>query len=65
MLADLGVSKMRLMTNNPSKFGGLAGYGLEISERVPIQMPSTPSNARYLETKRDRMGHIMSDEGEE
>ena len=65
ILADLGVSKMRLMTNNPSKFGGLAGYGLEISERVPIQMPSTPSNARYLETKRDRMGHIMSDEGEE
>ena len=65
ILADLGVSKMRLMTNNPSKFGGLAGYGLEISERVPIQMPSTPSNARYLDTKRDRMGHIMTDEGEE
>ena len=64
MLADLGVSTMRLMSNNPSKFGGLAGYGLEISERVPIQMQATPSNARYLDTKRDRMGHIMSDEGE-
>ncbi len=64
MLADLGVSTMRLMTNNPSKFGGLAGYGLEISERVPIQIASTPSNARYLDTKRDRMGHIMTDEGE-
>ena len=64
MLADLGVSTMRLMTNNPSKFGGLAGYGLEISERVPIQIAATPSNARYLDTKRDRMGHIMSDEGE-
>ena len=64
MLADLGVSTMRLMSNNPSKFGGLAGYGLEISERVPIQMQATPSNARYLDTKRDRMGHIMTGEGE-
>lgn len=62
MLADLGVSSMRLMTNNPSKFGGLAGYGLEITERVPIQIHSTPNRARYLDTKRDRMGHLMDEE---
>ncbi len=60
ILADLGVSSMRLMTNNPSKFGGLAGYGLEIVERVPIQVSSTPNRSRYLDTKRDRMGHIMN-----
>lgn len=62
MLADLGVTQMRLMTNNPSKFGGLAGYGLEITERVPIQVQSTPNRARYLDTKRDRMGHMMTSE---
>ena len=62
ILADLGISKMRLMTNNPSKFGGLAGYGLEITERVPIQISANPSNTRYLDTKRDRMGHLMTNE---
>lgn len=61
ILADLGVSSMRLMTNNPSKFGGLAGYGLTITDRVPIQMTPTPSNTDYLDTKRDRMGHLMTD----
>ena len=64
MLADLGVSRMRLMTNNPSKFGGLAGYGLEITERVPLQILATPDRARYLDTKRDRMGHVMPSEGD-
>lgn len=62
MLADLGISAMRLMTNNPSKFGGLTGYGLEIVERVPIQVQSTPNRERYLDTKRDRMGHLMAEE---
>lgn len=59
ILTDLGVTTMRLMTNNPSKFGGLEGFGLDIVERV--QMPSriTPQNTDYLRTKRDRMGHLI------
>jgi len=63
ILADLGVSSMRLMTNNPTKYGGLEGYGLEIVERVPIEINSTANRARYLETKRTRMGHLMSGSG--
>jgi 3,4-dihydroxy 2-butanone 4-phosphate synthase/GTP cyclohydrolase II len=59
ILADLGVTKMRLMTNNPSKYGGLEGYGLEIVERVPIEITATPTSQRYLATKRDRMGHMI------
>jgi len=59
ILADLGISSMRLMTNNPSKFGGLEGYGLEITERVPIEIEPNPENIRYLETKRARMGHDL------
>jgi 3,4-dihydroxy 2-butanone 4-phosphate synthase/GTP cyclohydrolase II len=59
ILVDLGVSKMRLMTNNPSKRGGLEGYGLEIVERVPIISTPTPENVRYLRTKRERMGHLL------
>jgi 3,4-dihydroxy 2-butanone 4-phosphate synthase/GTP cyclohydrolase II len=50
---------MRLMTNNPSKRGGLEGYGLEIIERVPIITEPTKENVRYLETKRERMGHLL------
>ncbi len=61
ILADLGVSAMRLMTNNPTKFGGLEGYGLEITERVPIEVDPNPENIRYLETKRTRMGHDLHD----
>lgn len=59
ILTDLGVTTMRLMTNNPSKFGGLEGFGLDIVDRV--QMPSriTPENTDYLRTKRDRMGHLI------
>ena len=60
ILADLGVTKMRLMTNNPSKYGGLEGYGLEIVERVPIEISATPTSERYLATKRSRMGHIIN-----
>ena len=59
ILRDLGVRKMRLMTNNPTKYVGLAGYGLEIEERVPIEIPPNDVNAHYLETKRDRMGHLI------
>jgi 3,4-dihydroxy 2-butanone 4-phosphate synthase/GTP cyclohydrolase II len=60
ILADLGVSAMRLMTNNPAKYGGLEGYGLEITERVGIETDITADNERYLATKRDRMGHLLT-----
>jgi 3,4-dihydroxy 2-butanone 4-phosphate synthase/GTP cyclohydrolase II len=59
ILRDLNVRKMRLMTNNPTKYVGLAGYGLEIEERVPIEIPPNDVNRSYLETKRDRMGHLI------
>lgn len=62
ILRDLGVTKMRLMSNNPTKRAGLVGYGLEIVENVPIEIPSNPYNEQYLKAKRDRMGHtIMQD----
>ena len=51
---------MRLMTNNPSKYGGLEGFGLTIAGRVAIESVPTDENRRYLETKRDRMGHILT-----
>jgi 3,4-dihydroxy 2-butanone 4-phosphate synthase/GTP cyclohydrolase II len=59
ILADLGVTTMRLMTNNPAKYGGLEGFGLTIVERVPLQPRPTPENLRYLRTKAERMGHIL------
>jgi 3,4-dihydroxy 2-butanone 4-phosphate synthase / GTP cyclohydrolase II len=59
MLLDLGVRSMRLLTNNPSKRAGLEGYGLEITERVALEVHATPENLRYLRTKRDRMGHLL------
>ncbi|MDE0019604.1 MAG: bifunctional 3,4-dihydroxy-2-butanone-4-phosphate synthase/GTP cyclohydrolase II [Candidatus Poribacteria bacterium] len=62
ILADLGVQKMRLMTNNPQKVKGLDGYGLEIVERVPLQTKPNPFNRRYLETKRSKLGHLLLDE---
>ena len=65
ILSDLGVTSMRLMTNNPTKYGGLQGYGLEIVERVPVDIDSTPDRAQYLATKRDRMGHIMTNSTED
>lgn len=62
ILRDLGVTKMRLMSNNPTKRAGLVGYGLEIVENVPIEIPANPFNEQYLRAKRDRMGHtIMRD----
>ncbi|HEX6920418.1 MAG TPA: bifunctional 3,4-dihydroxy-2-butanone-4-phosphate synthase/GTP cyclohydrolase II [Actinomycetes bacterium] len=63
MLADLGVRTMRLLTNNPAKRAGLEGYGLEIVERVPLAVHPTAENLRYLQTKRDRMGHDLPDLG--
>jgi 3,4-dihydroxy 2-butanone 4-phosphate synthase/GTP cyclohydrolase II len=59
MLVDLGVTTMRLLTNNPAKYGGLDGFGLEIVERVPLQTRPNPENLRYLRTKRERMGHLL------
>ena len=59
ILADLGARKLRLMTNNPAKYGGIAGYGLEIVERVPLATAETPENAAYLRTKRERLGHLL------
>lgn len=62
MLRDLGVRTMRLMTNNPSKYIGLKGYGLAIAGRVPLLTPITKENKRYLETKRLKMGHIYNND---
>ena len=61
ILADLGISKMRLMTNNPAKYGGLEGYGLEILARVPLSTIPNEENIRYLETKKERLGHLFED----
>ena len=61
ILADLGARELRLMTNNPAKYGGIAGYGLSVVERVPIITASTPENSSYLATKRDRLGHFFND----
>jgi 3,4-dihydroxy 2-butanone 4-phosphate synthase/GTP cyclohydrolase II len=60
ILRDLGVRKMRLLTNNPKKIIGLEGYGLEVVERVPIEMPPTRRNRAYLATKRDKLGHLLT-----
>jgi 3,4-dihydroxy 2-butanone 4-phosphate synthase / GTP cyclohydrolase II len=59
ILVDLGITTMRLLTNNPSKKGGLAGFGLEITERVPLQTAPNAENIAYLRTKRERMGHLL------
>jgi 3,4-dihydroxy 2-butanone 4-phosphate synthase/GTP cyclohydrolase II len=59
ILADIGVRKMRLMTNNPKKIVGLEGYGLTITERVPIEIRPNQNNIQYLQTKKHKMGHIL------
>ncbi|HQZ84485.1 MAG TPA: GTP cyclohydrolase II, partial [Actinomycetota bacterium] len=59
ILSDLGIRSMRLLTNNPAKRAGLSGFGLDISERVPLEIAPNPHNAFYLETKRARMGHQL------
>ena len=59
ILADLGIKRIRLLTNNPRKIVGLEGYGLEIVEQMPIKVKPNPHNARYLKTKRDKLGHLL------
>ncbi len=59
ILADLGLKTIRLLTNNPRKIVGLKGYGLEIVEQVPIKVKPNPHNARYLKTKREKLGHLL------
>jgi 3,4-dihydroxy 2-butanone 4-phosphate synthase/GTP cyclohydrolase II len=59
ILVDLGVTTMRLLTNNPDKRAGLEGYGLAIEERVPLQIEPTPENIGYLRTKQEKMGHLL------
>jgi 3,4-dihydroxy 2-butanone 4-phosphate synthase/GTP cyclohydrolase II len=59
ILTDLGLKKIRLLTNNPRKIVGLEGYGLEIVEQLPIKVKPNPHNARYLETKRKKLGHLL------
>lgn len=60
ILRNLGVKKMRLLTNNPRKITGLAGYGLEVVERVPLQMPTKKENEQYLKTKQEKLGHLLT-----
>ncbi|MCY8855862.1 bifunctional 3,4-dihydroxy-2-butanone-4-phosphate synthase/GTP cyclohydrolase II [Bacillus atrophaeus] len=59
ILRDLGVREMKLLTNNPRKIAGLEGYGLQIAERVPLQMEAKEHNKKYLETKMDKLGHLL------
>jgi 3,4-dihydroxy 2-butanone 4-phosphate synthase/GTP cyclohydrolase II len=62
ILRDLGVRRMRLLTNNPAKYGGLSGFGLEIVERVPIVTGVRPENANYLATKAAKLGHLLDED---
>ncbi len=60
VLADLGVPSVRLLTNNPAKTDGLRRHGVVVTERVPLQVAATPENLGYLQTKRDRLGHLLT-----
>jgi 3,4-dihydroxy 2-butanone 4-phosphate synthase/GTP cyclohydrolase II len=59
ILVALGINKLRLLTNNPRKFIGLTGYGLEIVDRVPLEIPPNKCNLKYLKTKKEKLGHIL------
>jgi 3,4-dihydroxy 2-butanone 4-phosphate synthase/GTP cyclohydrolase II len=59
VLRNLGVRSMRLLTNNPRKFIGLEGYGLSVSETVPLEVPASEHSRRYLKTKKDKLGHKL------
>jgi len=63
ILADLGIKKMRLMTNNPKKIEGLEKYGIKIVERVPLIIKPTTINKKYLEAKKEKLGHYLEDKG--
>jgi len=60
ILVDLGLRNLRLLTNNPTKRAGLEGYGLQVVERVPLEVPANPENRKYLSTKRDKLGHLLT-----
>ncbi|MEI6457248.1 MAG: bifunctional 3,4-dihydroxy-2-butanone-4-phosphate synthase/GTP cyclohydrolase II [bacterium] len=60
ILADLGIKKLRLLTNNPKKISGIEGFGLELVERIPIQIQHNTRNLKYLKTKKEKMGHILT-----
>ncbi|HVE11832.1 MAG TPA: GTP cyclohydrolase II, partial [Elusimicrobiota bacterium] len=59
ILSDLGLSTIRILTNNPRKIVGIEGYGLKVTGRVPIQIPTNAHNARYIRAKRDKLGHLL------
>jgi 3,4-dihydroxy 2-butanone 4-phosphate synthase/GTP cyclohydrolase II len=63
ILADLGLHKIRLMTNNPKKIIGLEGYGIQVVERVPIEVAPHEENISYLKTKKKKLGHVLKIEG--
>jgi 3,4-dihydroxy 2-butanone 4-phosphate synthase/GTP cyclohydrolase II len=60
MLRDLGIRSIRLLSNNPKKFAGVTGDGLSVSERLPIEIPPSESSRRYLKTKKEKLGHLLS-----
>jgi 3,4-dihydroxy 2-butanone 4-phosphate synthase/GTP cyclohydrolase II len=60
MLRSLGVRTLRLLSNNPRKLAGVTGEGLSVSERLPIEIPPTASTERYLKTKKEKLGHLLS-----
>ena len=60
MLRDLGVRQVRLLTNNPTKIAGLERYGITVVERVPVPVSPNPANLHYLQTKREKMGHLLA-----
>jgi 3,4-dihydroxy 2-butanone 4-phosphate synthase/GTP cyclohydrolase II len=57
---DLGIKKLRLLTNNPKKISGIEGFGLELVERIPIQTGTNSRNIRYMKTKKEKMGHFLT-----
>jgi 3,4-dihydroxy 2-butanone 4-phosphate synthase/GTP cyclohydrolase II len=63
ILCDLGIQQIRLLTNNPKKVIGLDGYGLKIVERVPIEIAANDNNRRYLQTKKEKLGHLLGGGG--
>ncbi len=60
ILVDLGIKKLKLLTNNPKKISGLEGFGLELIERIPIQIMCHTRNLRYLKTKKEKLGHFLN-----